>query len=565
MEAGAAAPQCRFQTALLAICSRGASSEAEDMQHVNATVDHVIFGRGGNADNCIGIGWSAGEAGYRWMVDNVSEFWFDARGSGLCSLALDLHPLVESPLRPTQRVIVLIGETEVYRAKLSGLTQCDIQIPPAALPASGRIHVTIQHPDAISPMDLSGADDQRRLAFAVREARLRWLYAQDEALETIAPNEIASPAIIAEPAHLSTVFVGNCQMGALSTLYRRLLSPDSDHEVTYIASYNDATEENRRAISNATKVVQQVLNFVPRIGDLVTNAKVHLVPHASAAFLWPFGGTMHPRNRPEPTIERSGPYNGELGDSFLNRMILAGESPENALTEYLAADAVTVRRAERMMELHLQKQRERDAACDIHVADRIEAQLSSARLFRSPNHPEPAFAVWLAAEVFARMGEQPAAIAQLIASQPDALPGTETPIHPAVARHFGLAYAPPSRRYRYFNEGGFTFTEYVRRYMRYEWNEPLAEGMHLLWKKQADLALTKLERALPMAPRSAIGRMAVAEILARMGRLKDAVEYACQAVEIEPDNEGFVKRLFQLADQLRLQAPTSVEAGLLSG
>jgi len=554
----------RFQTTHLAAYIRGVSPQAEDTQPVNATVDHVIFGRGGNADNRTGTGWSAGEAGYRWMVDDVSEFWFEVRGSGPGSLALDLHPLVGTPVRPMQRVVVLIGETEVYRAELSGRTLCDISIPPAVLPASGRIHVTIQHPDAISPMDLSGADDRRRLAFAVREARLTRPCAQDAEWETMAPDEIASPAVITEPGRLSTVFVGNCQMGALSSLYRRLLPPDSDHKVTYIASYNDATDEDRRAMSNATTVVQQVLNFVPRIGDLVTNATVHLVPHASAAFLWPFGGTAHPSNRPA-IIEQSGPYNGELGDSFLNRMLLAGESPENALTEYLAADTVTVRRAERMMELHLQKQRERDAACDILVADRIEAQLSSAGLFRSPNHPEPAFAAWLASEVFARMGEHPAAIARLVAGQPDALPATETPIHPAVARHFGLAYAPPNRRYRFFDEGRFTFTEYVGRYMRYEWNEPLAEGMHLLWQKQPELALTKLEKALPMAPRSAIGRMAVAEILARQARLKDAVEYACQAVEIEPDNEGFVNRLSQLSDQLRPQAPTSVEAGSLSG
>jgi hypothetical protein len=532
---------------------------------VDETVGHVLFGRGGNADNHIGIGWSGGEAGYRWMVDDVSELWLDSPGLGSWSFALDLHPLVGSPLRPMQRVVVLIGKTEVYRAELSGWTQCDIAIPPTALPAAGRIHITIQHPDAISPKDLTGADDQRRLALAVREARLHRPYAPDAERDAKSDSEIATPAVIVEPARLSTVFVGNCQMGALTSLYRRLLPQDSDHDVTYIASYNDATEEDRRAVANATAVVQQVLNFVPRIGDLATSAKVYLVPHASAAFLWPFGGTAHPLNQPEPTIEQSGPYNAELGDSFLNRMILAGASPESAVAGYLAADVVTVRRAERMMELHLQQQRNRDAACDIPIADRIEAQLSSTRLFRSPNHPEPAFAAWIAGEVFARMGEQPAAIARLIASQPDVLPATETPIHPAVVRHFGLADAQPDRRYRYFDEGGFTFTEYVGRYMRYEWNAPLAEGMHLLWLKQTDLAVAKLEMAIPTAPRSAIARMAAAEILARLGRLKDAVEYACQAVEIESENQAFIKRLWQLSEQLRVQLSRSVAAGSLSG
>jgi tetratricopeptide (TPR) repeat protein len=506
---------------------------------VDETVAHVTFGRGGNADSLIGIGWSPAEASFRWMIDDVSEFWLDGRDLDSCLLALDLHPNVGVPARPAQRVVIKVGGTEVYRAELSGPISCDVLLPPTARPAAGRIHVTIEHPDAISPMDLAGHNDQRRLAFAIREVRLHRLNAPDRKRDAAPPEDLAAPAVIVEPARLSTVFVGNCQMGALCSLYRRLLPSDSDHDVTYIASYQDATEEARQTVAQATAVVQQVLNFVPRIGDLATKAKVYLAPHAS---------------------EQSGPYNGELGDSFLSRMIAAGASPASAVADYLAADAATVRRAERMMELHLQNQRQRDAACDIQIADCIERQLQTTRLFRSPNHPEPVMACWIAGEVFARMGAHPAAIARLMASQPDALPATETPLHPAVVRHFGLTYAPPDRRYRYFDEGGFTFIEYVGRYMRYEWNALLAEGLSLLRQKQTDMAVVTLEKALPTAPRSATARMALAETLARLGRLKDAIEYACQAVEIEPDNGAFIKRLWQLSDSLRLQTPTSIVA-----
>jgi tetratricopeptide (TPR) repeat protein len=532
------------------------------LQHVDETVAHVTFGRGGNADSLIGIGWSPAEAGFRWMIDDVSEFWLDGRDFGACLLALDLHPNVGLPARPAQRVVIKVEGHEVYRAELSGPTRCDVPLPPMAPPATGRIRVTIEHPDAIRPMDLArGHNDQRRLAFAIREARLHRLNVSDRKHDATPAEDLSAPAVIVEPARLSTVFVGNCQMGALCSLYRRLLPSDSDHDVTYIASYQDATEEARQTVAQATAVVQQVLNFAPRIGDLATKAKVYLVPHASAAFLWPFAGSPHPLNRPEPTIEQSGPYNGELGDIFLNRMIAAGASQASAVADYLGADASTVARAERMMELHLENQRQRDAACDIQIADRIEAQLQTTRLFRSPNHPEPIMACWMAEELFARMGEHPAAISRLMAGQPDALPATETPIHPAVVRHFGLTYAAPDRRYRYFDEGGFTFVEYVGRYMRYEWNALLAEGLSLLRQKQTDLAVAKLEKALPTAPRSATARMALVETLARLGRLKDAIEYACQAVEIEPENGAYIKRLWQLSDSLRLEAPKSVVAG----
>ena len=492
------------------------------------------------------------------MVDDVSEFWLDRPDSDCCTLALDLHPYVRLPSHPAQRVTIEVEEAEVYRAELSQPTVCNIQLPASALPPGSRIHVTIRHPDAVSPKDLTGTDDLRRLALSIREARVCQTEPPSVEQGTEAPEKLAAPVVVAEPARLSTVFVGNCQMGALASLYRRLLPADGDHDVKYVASYKDATADARKAVADATTVVQQVLTFVPRIGDLATSAMVVLVPHASATFLWPYAGSPHPLNRPETALGQTGPYKSQTGDSFLNRMIATGTAPATAVAAYLAADLPTVRRAERMMELHLQKQRERDAVCGIHVADRIEAQFRSTRLFRSPDHPEPAMTAWIASEVFARMDADAADIARLVTAPPDVFPATETPIHPAVARHFGLDYAPPNRRYRFFDEGGFTFTEYADRYMRYDWNAALAEGMHLLRQKQTHLAVSTLEAAVAASPRSAIARMALAEAFARLGRLKDAVEYACQAVEIEPENESFVKRRRQFVDSLQRQAPAPI-------
>jgi hypothetical protein len=545
----------------------GLNSSNGRLQYVERTLTHVLFGVGGNANGYVGEGWSADENGFRWMVDETSELWLDIPTPGPFALALDLHPLVRSPSHPTQRVVIQIGGIEVYRADLATRTRCEIEIPSAALSEPGRLHIKIEHPEAISPKDLTGTDDRRRLAFAVREVRLyRTGVEHSVAPASLQPNRmegsLAAPNIIGEAAQPSTVFVGNCQMGALSSLYRRLLSEDNDREVIYIPSYNDATGDARRAVANATALVRQVLDFDPRIGNLPTRGTVWLVPHASAAFLWPFAGSPHPLNRPEPTIDQSGPYNAELGDSFLNRMIAAGTPPARAVAEYQAADVLTVRRAERMMELHLQKQRDRDKMCDIQVADRIEAQFRSVRVFRSPNHPEPAMAAWIAGELFTRMGENTGAITRLLAMPPDVLPATETPIHPAVVDHFGLNYASPARRYRFFHEGGFTFAEYADRYMRYEWNPLLAEGLDLLRKKETHLAVTKLEMALRTAQRSAIARMALAEALEHLGRVAEAIEYASQAVDIEPENGGFFERLIQLTDRARRRPPTTTSSEL---
>jgi hypothetical protein len=500
------------------------------------------------------------------MVDAASELWLEHPGSGPCRLTCTFYPHAVPPIRPSQRLVVRIGGIEVFRAALAGPQACDVAVPDAVLRQPGPLRVSFEHPDAITPAAASGSDDVRNLAMAVREL---WLY-RPEPVEPPAPSPAPlaarpsppqAPAISRNAAPAPVVFVGNCQMGALARLYRHIRPDLRDADVTYVPSYEEANEADRRRIAEAGVLVQQVVDFAPRIGDLPTRGRVHLVPHATAAFLWPYGGTPHPRNRPEPTLDLSGPYPAELGDSFLNKAIAAGMAPDAAVTSYLATDVPQVRRIDRLRELHMAKQRDRDQACGIPVADRIESQFQTTCLFRTANHPEPPMMLWLAAEVFARMGEPPAALALLESGAPEVMPPSEMPIHPAVAEHFGLGWATAERRYRFFDEGGFTFSEYAGRYMRYEWNALLAEGMHLLWKRETRAGVEVLKRAVPSAPRSAVARMALADALESVGDVKAAVDYAYQAVAIEPDNEHYARRLMQISDT-RLRRDAEWGAGV---
>jgi tetratricopeptide (TPR) repeat protein len=353
------------------------------------------------------------------------------------------------------------------------------------------------------------------------------------------------------PSRRRIVFLGNCQLGMLASLYRSLLPPDATEEISYVASYSQATEAQKQLVATANILVQQVLDFVPRIGDLPTRAKVHLVPHVTAAFLWPYSGEAHPRNIPEPMLDPGGPYPPDLGDSFLNRMIAAGVAPDEAVARYLDTDVPRVRRVDRVMELVLEKQRNRDRSCGYAFADLIEAEFRSTCLFRSPNHPETSTAIRFAAEVFGRVDVDPRALERLMIAPPQHLfPPSETPIHPALVAHFGLTYAQPDRRYRYFSEGGFTFEEYARRYMHYEWNALLAEGLHLLRTGATEVAIERLQAAMPSAPRAANARIILADALERIGRLTEAVTYAREATSIEPTNVRYAQRLTEISHAL---------------
>ena len=378
-----------------------------------------------------------------------------------------------------------------------------------------------------------------------------------------AATPLPAPSIAAHatPRPRRIVFVGNCQCNMLANVWRRLPRHGAADEVVAIASYAEASPEQRAVAASADIMVQQVLDFVPKTSDLPTAGRVLLVPHVTAAFLWPHTGQAHPRNAPAPIIDESGPYPAELGDSFLNRMLADGIAPEAALDRYRATDLAQTRRVDRLLELVLDRQRSRDQACGFAFADYIDARFRTENLFRTANHPERAMALHMAAEVFARLDIEPADIAQALADAPEQiLPPSEMPLHPSVVAHFGLGYAPPERRYHYFNEGGFSFDEFALRYMRFEWNAPLAEGMHLLWRGDTAAGAAQLRTALPSAPRSAAGRMALANALEKLGELSEAVEYACQACDIEPDNERYAQRVMQISERA-IRARSQATAG----
>jgi len=350
-------------------------------------------------------------------------------------------------------------------------------------------------------------------------------------------------------------FIGNCQIATMSGLYRRLLDENSRIDVFYIPSYKEADEAQQRQIASADIIVQQMLDFEQKIGALKTDAKTILFPHVSGAFLWPYAGSAHPKNGAFPFFDQNGPYSAEMGDSFLNRMIMDQVAPEEAVTRYMDTDVATVKRVERLKEIVLDKQRARDRACGYDFADWIEANFQTRPLFRSPSHLEIPLTMHLAGRLFEKLEMDPSVVAQAAANPPGGLfPISATPIHPGVIDKFGIRYIPNSHRYRFFDEGNFTFEEYAGRYMRFEWNPKLAEGLHWFRSGDKDKALGALEVAVVSSPRSAIGRFVLSDLLAKQNRLAEAIQRAREAVELEPDNKHFQQRLDHFQHR-RGQAP----------
>ena len=69
------------------------------------------------------------------------------------------------------------------------------------------------------------------------------------------------------------------------------------------------------------------------------------------------------------------------------------------------------------------------------------------------------------------------------------------PIHPSVARHFGLQWADAETRYRFHDEGYLTFAEFVQRYVQCRASTVVQEALVAAAQQRPD-AGTLLEAAL---------------------------------------------------------------------
>ena len=120
----------------------------------------------------------------------------------------------------------------------------------------------------------------------------------------------------------STALIGNCQIRALHNLYVRFVGAAREQRVTFIESYEDLSDSDRNAIQSADVIVEQVQDFKPKadVAGIETFATRIMVPLINCGFLWPFAGQQRLDNPVRPYLE-SGPYGGEAGDAWLNRMI----------------------------------------------------------------------------------------------------------------------------------------------------------------------------------------------------------------------------------------------------
>ncbi len=345
---------------------------------------------------------------------------------------------------------------------------------------------------------------------------------------------------------LHVVFFGNCQVQVLAAIIRRFVSPYISLTLDCIDTYHPATQGSRELLAKADLVVaQRSLNPPPSYSDLglVVPARQHIVPLVNGSFLYPYQGLPHPLT-PKARYGNP-PYPPEYNDRFLSKLINAGTLPEAALALYRHHDVAGTCRVARLFELACESQRELDAQTGYGCADLIETYLPEEQMFQSAFHYGGRIARHIAATLCDRIGF-PHKFGQRIRDHLTEAPfmARFVPVHPSVARHFGMKWANATTRYEYMWEGSFTFDEYVVRFMEARWNPMLQEGV-IDARRDDPGARSKLEAGLIVSPNSAVGLHELSRIVEREGDIESSIVLQQRAVA-SGSNPNFAMRLGKL-------------------
>ena len=151
----------------------------------------ISFGGGGNSLGYLGGGWARAEDNFTWAIGQESHLLLPlppGQEPREFVLMMSVIPFVHPPALSTQRLIVSIDETTIGMTSLSRPTVLAWRIPVGLIRRAERTLVTLWHPDAARPKDLSAADDDRDLAFSVSEVKVFHLPIAMAADHPVPPN-----------------------------------------------------------------------------------------------------------------------------------------------------------------------------------------------------------------------------------------------------------------------------------------------------------------------------------------------------------------------------------------
>lgn len=153
----------------------------------------------------------------------------------------------------------------------------------------------------------------------------------------------------------------------------------------------------------------------------------------------------------------------DFSDSYLNQLIDRGLAAPEIAYLYLRTDITRLHDLDGILADTLAREREKEARGEIPYVALIERGFRKRHLFNSINHPGRELLFHVACSVVLLLGFTPFSPADYESFR-DPYPEFFQPIHPQVARHFGIPFADEATRWPAFGLN-LTFEQYVLAYI----------------------------------------------------------------------------------------------------
>ena len=134
----------------------------------------ILFGKTGNANSYMGIGWSSCQSNYCWTMGNIAELTLPVEmGNTDLEFQVRFKPFIDEIKSPQQRIGVSVNGTQLTEWLVSNHEpQNQSLIIPAELAQGEALQIRFHFPDAVSPKELGLSIDTRPLGIAMQYLRV---------------------------------------------------------------------------------------------------------------------------------------------------------------------------------------------------------------------------------------------------------------------------------------------------------------------------------------------------------------------------------------------------------
>jgi hypothetical protein len=423
-----------------------------------------VFGSLGNLPDAMGHGWSV-EDNYAWAVGDESRLKLPLPGDATrYLLRLTVQPLVHAGLRDAQRLDIATAAGPLGSFRIDRRTTIELPLPFELTRDQRSIELILRHPDALRPSDFGKPEDSRLLSVCVMSGTLsRQL---GDASGTATESEALCHLIIAGGLLARQI---TQVMAALPSLRRRLAC----HYVNTDEG-RGTTPPPREALQSAALYWEQSSDadageWTGLRGVVPAECDVRCFAAPVMGALWPLL-SRDPRLVHEPGLYPAGRY--PFGDRIAASLAYLQLPDDIMQLSYQSMAEKEMPDLDALLAVDRAGWRALDAANDVKVADFIVENFRRYRLFVAPPYPSGDLLQHMIGQLVSGSPIEalcdPAALRRELDFLLTGYLGQrqELPIHPRVARWFGLAWWQPGMRYRWYSNH-WTFEEYVLHTIRW--------------------------------------------------------------------------------------------------